>query len=308
VFKVKATQVLARENLAAPPFPAATNPTGATMRGKICSVASFKGGVGKTTTLTNLAHHAALQRLRACIIDCDAQGNASKAVAKDGWKQGNVLHAHELFENRLPTTPPLVVTPYLSLVLTKGGDPKLRHLDRVATAADGYFSTNVRHLAERYDIVFIDTPPSMSRAMEAPLLAADFAYSPICLEEFSTDNLPELLAEIDRVRKRDNPGLDFLGLLVNRVKQVDLEQLDILNGLRKDYGRLLIPHSLPESAPISRIRRHQVPLWLLATSGAERKAAAAIKGFGDWMLERMLGKKPSRGRSILAREKNAEAV
>jgi chromosome partitioning protein len=274
------------------------------MRGKVCAGVMFKGGVGKTTVTANLAHYAAQQRLRTLLIDCDAQGNASKAVAKDGWKQGNVLHAHELFEDRLPTATPLVVTPYLSLVLTKGGDPKLRHIDQIASVADTSFARNVRHLAEGYDIVFIDTSPAMSRAMDAPLMASDFVYSPICLEEYSTDNLPELFGELDRIRKRDNPNLEFLGLLINRVKQTDSEQLDILNGLRKDHGKLLIPHSLPESAPLSRIRRHQVPIWLLATSGAERKASATLKALGDWMLNRVLGKKPQ-GRSILAREKSA---
>jgi chromosome partitioning protein len=259
------------------------------MRGTVVAGAMFKGGVGKTTIATNLAFYVADQGVRTLFIDCDAQGNASNTLAPAAWKRGDALHTYELFEKELPRDcSPVEVSPTLRLTCVKGGEPRLRLIDKLPRTVLSHFAKNVRALAEDYDLVLIDSPPAMNMGMEAPLVAADFVYSPIVCDDYSLQNFAELQETLARIRKDENPGMKFLGLLPSRVKSNDSLQLSILDGMKKKLSSLVIPHLVPESVPISRIQRHKTPLWRFATSGAERKASASIKAVGDWLMGAVL--------------------
>jgi chromosome partitioning protein len=260
------------------------------MPGKILTEAMFKGGTGKTTTACNLAFYAAERGYRTLLVDLDAQGNATDTLGGDKWTSRDPHQAFELFESFVSPRQPLAVSAQLDILPTARAEPRLRVVDRLPRHAALPFRKNLRILAEQYDLVLIDTPPSMNFGMEAPLIASDYVLCPICPDKYSVNGAKELLGTFERIRAKENPDLKFLGFLVNRLKSVDRDHAEIMIGLRKSLGRYLVPHSLPESVPIARIQRQRSPLWRLATSGAERRASNALKEVGDWVLTQVLGK------------------
>lgn len=275
------------------------------MPGKILTGAMFKGGTGKTTTLCNLAYYSAETGCRTLVVDLDAQGNASDTLAGYTRPEHEPHQAYELFEDRPSAKTPLSVRPNLDMIPTKRGEPRLRLIDRLPRHAALPFRKNLRALAKHYDLVLIDTPPSMNFGMEAPLIASDFVVCPINPDKYSLDGAKELLNTIERIRSKENPSLQFLGFLVNRLKGVDRDQAAILATLKKAVGRHLVPYSLPESVPIARIQRTRLPLWRLATSGADRKAAKALKDVSEWILDQVLGKAARRPLSSRSAEAQA---
>jgi len=189
---------------------------------KIIAGVAEKGGVGKTTTALALAQFAASRRLRTALLDIDDQGNATGSLVPidDTLNHKNaydLVSTPELDESFAP----MKVSEYLVLIPASN---QLMQLDREDFDLFFRLGERLRALFEnRLDLIVVDTPGHVGPRVTATLVACDAVYSPTELNQYSMQSLMKVLALIKKVRGRLNPGLDFLGLVLNRVGSISTE-------------------------------------------------------------------------------------
>jgi len=178
----------------------------------ILAVANQKGGVGKTTTAINLgAGLGALER-RVLLVDCDPQGNATRGL---GCKASPPHLYHALTgEIALAETIRPSGFPNLDLV------PAQRDLVGVEVEFvgepgwEGRLKAILATVADRYDTLLLDCPPSLGHLTVSALTAADGVLVPLQCEYFALEGITELMSTVRRVQAGLNPSLVIAGILL----------------------------------------------------------------------------------------------
>jgi chromosome partitioning protein len=216
--------------------------------GRTIACANQKGGVGKTTTVVNLASLLAISGDRVLLIDLDPQGNATSGLGidrnaverstYDGLLEGVAL-ADLIVQG---TSPGVDVIP--SAIALAGAEVELAG----STGRERRLRDGLVGLADRYDVIFIDCPPSLGLLTVNALTAADAVLIPLQCEYYALEGLTQLLATIDLVRDHLNPRLAIDGVLLtmadkrtNLSSQVEAEARRHLDGA---VYRTIIPRSV----------------------------------------------------------------
>lgn len=250
--------------------------------GKIITIAIHKGGTGKTTVAAHLAFLGAEFGSRTLLVDLDSQGNATDTVTlQTNSGAVGVRTASDLFEHHEPTRPILEARPGLDVL---PADDRLLAIERLEFDDAFLFARRLRELAKQYDLVVVDTPPTMGFAMLAPLLASDYAFAPVIPDAYSIKGIESLISKVEEIRATHNPSLVFLGLMVNKWRKNSRAQNQTVHDLRAALGDVLMPHALPEASAIADSAHTRKPVWREARSGSHRKAAATVREALSWVL------------------------
>ena len=216
--------------------------------GRTIACANQKGGVGKTTTVVNLASLLALSGDRVLLIDLDPQGNATSGLGIDRTTIERSAYDALLDGVGLAdlvvqgTSPGVDVIP--SAISLAGAEVELAG----STGRERRLRDALASLGDRYDIILIDCPPSLGLLTVNALTAADAVLIPLQSEYYALEGLTQLLATIDLVRDHLNPRLAIDGVVLtmadkrtNLSSQVEAEARRHLDGA---VYRTIIPRSV----------------------------------------------------------------
>lgn len=185
-----------------------------TSLGRVCSIAQGKGGVGKTTTTTNVGGLAAAAGVRTLIVDLDPQGNVSRDLGYEPTTGQDLFNA---IITR--STPPLLKNIRLNLDVVPGGPEladlagvALTRLQRGGTIAELLHGC-LAHIAGEYDLILIDTPPGDRMLVDAAFSISSAVVIPTRSDEASIDGVERVAERFQHVRTA-NPDLELAGVLL----------------------------------------------------------------------------------------------
>lgn len=254
------------------------------MAATVISIANQKGGVGKTATTANLGICLYQMGKRVLVIDMDPQGNLTLSLAAgDGLERtvADSLLDHksdlplvELFHG-LDSRMDLVPT---SLALASAEAALMNKLGREFRLRD-----QLAKVADKYDFVLIDTPPSLGLLTINALVAATMVLIPTEARFFSLQGLQMLQGSIDEILYI-NPQLKILGILLSKFDRRLGEEKTVAQYLRDNWGALVFETTVGTNSKILEAASTGVPLTQLR--GAQR-AVDAYRELAQEVLRRV---------------------
>ncbi|MCX6128777.1 MAG: AAA family ATPase [Proteobacteria bacterium] len=190
---------------------------------RIITFANIKGGVGKTTSVTNIAYLLGVELgKRVLVIDSDDQGNATKALGvRDRFDRNQETLWHAL-RNKLSFDQVMVESPYKNIWVI----PSTKELKAAQTefgrSARSFklFKHLLKGVSKNFDYVLIDTKPQINVLLQAALAASQWYLIPSFPEPDSYDGFLDLVAECEEIRDEENPELNCLGVMLSCVKKI----------------------------------------------------------------------------------------
>jgi chromosome partitioning protein len=238
------------------------------MSARIISVANQKGGVGKTATTTNLGASLYEMGHRVLLVDMDPQGNLSSTFHSPTGSEATVADALLDRKVPLPTVPiyghtaggldlipPSVALATAEAALMNKLGREFRLRDQLSTVAD------------RYDFILIDTPPSLGLLTINSLVAAQLVLIPTEARYFSLQGLQMLQESIDEILYI-NPNLRILGIVLSKFDRRLREEQTVAAYLRENWGDLVFQTSVGTNSKILEAASAGMPLTEL--HGAQR--------------------------------------
>ena len=184
---------------------------------KTLAIINQKGGVGKTTTVINLAASLSIMGQNNLVIDLDPQGNATTGLGKNNNDEDK--NVYNLLIKKINIENVIQKTDIQNLDLI-GSHVNLSGLE-VETANDSNRAFVLKEILDlkkeefkKYDNIFIDCPPSLSLLTIMALVASDELLVPLQTEFFALEGITQLVKTIDRIKENLNPSLSIRGILL----------------------------------------------------------------------------------------------
>jgi chromosome partitioning protein len=234
---------------------------------KIISIINQKGGVGKTTTVINLASALSQQGKKILVIDLDPQGNATTGLGLSNVEQSDgtiygVLNGTKLisevikktkFENLDLVTSNVDLS---GLEVETAGDVDRAFILKVKLASYLNDSSGL------YDYILIDCPPSLSLLTVMALVSSNSLLVPLQTEFFALEGLTQLMKTIDRIKVNLNPELEIRGILLTMYDRRNKLSSQVEQEARNYFKEKVYQTVIPRNVRLSEAPSHGVPVLI----------------------------------------------
>ena len=229
----------------------------------IIAVINQKGGVGKTTTVINLASSLSILGQRNLIIDLDPQGNATTGLGKSNNDEENNIY--NLLINRTDLTKTIKKTDIKNLDIISS-NVNLSGLE-VETANDSDRAFTLKKIIEKnkdnllsdYQNIFIDCPPSLSLLTIMALVASDELLVPLQTEFFALEGITQLIKTIDRIKVNLNQKLNVRGILLTMFDKRNKLSSQVDKEARNYFKEKVYKTVIPRNVRLSEAPSHGMP-------------------------------------------------
>jgi chromosome partitioning protein len=250
----------------------------------VISVTNQKGGVGKTTTAVNLAYYLAKSGKKTLLVDFDPQGNATSGLAIDKQNLAGTM-ANVIMETTTIDAITLA-TDYKNLFVAPT-TPLLANTEVELAQAEHRFSRlklAIEASQGGYDIVIIDSPPSLSLLTVNGLIAAKYVLLPVQAEFYALEGLGQLLETMKLVRKGMNPTLELLGVLPTMIDSRTTLSSQVHAEIKKHFPGKVFESTIPRNIRLAEAPSHGLPVGVYDKFS---KGARAYKALAREVLERV---------------------
>ena len=245
--------------------------------GECLVVVNQKGGVGKTTTAVNVAAAAAARGVRTLLVDLDAQGNATAGLGIDRSRLRHCIY---------DVLVPAVQGPGMRAedVVISCGVPNLDLIPAtinlagtdLALAPQIARETRLRDKLEpirgEYELLLIDTAPSLGILTINSLVAATGAIIPIQCEYYALEGLSQLVQVIELVQRNLNPALRIEGVVLTMYDSRTTLSRDVAGEVRRHFGSRVFEATIPRNVRLAEAPSHGVPAISYAPGSSGARA------------------------------------
>ena len=235
------------------------------MKEKIISIINQKGGVGKTTTVINLAAGLSLIGKKVLVIDLDPQGNATTGLGLSNLENSeksiySVLNGTKQISDVIEKTKFNNLDLITSNVDLSGLEVETAGDNRRAFILKEKLTAYLNDSREDYSHILIDCPPSLSLLTIMALVASESLLVPLQTEFFALEGVTQLIKTIDRIKNNLNPDLSIRGILLTMYDKRNKLSGEVEREARDYFKEKVYTSVIPRNVRLSEAPSHGMPV------------------------------------------------
>lgn len=242
----------------------------------VISVVNQKGGVGKTTTTVNLGAYLALKGKKVLLVDLDPQGNATSGFGFDKAELDS--SAYDILVNEASITEVIQSTNRKNIEMCPtninlaGAEVELVS----AMSRETIFKRAIEPVADKYDFILIDCPPSLGLLTINALAASTGVLVPIQGEYYALEGLTQLIDTINLVKKHLNPQIGVFGVVITMYDGRNQLTRQVTDEVHKYFGDKVFETVIPRNVRLAEAPSHGKTIAEYDPNSKGGKAYAAL--------------------------------